>query len=108
MISREYQYNYAGKSPDDKAEIRYEMWQEQGYVCPICCKSLRNPMDEYWEDYDNNNQGTCSSVVDHCHTSGLIRGLLCRQCNSGLGMFKDSKPNLRRASEYLGKYDSAP
>lgn len=39
--------------------------------------------------------------VDHCHTTGNIRGLLCEGCNLGLGKFKDSPDLLRRAAEYL-------
>lgn len=40
-------------------------------------------------------------VIDHCHTTGKIRGLLCSQCNSGLGMFKDSPELLEQAIKYL-------
>lgn len=39
--------------------------------------------------------------VDHCHTTGKIRGLLCQQCNTGLGMFKDNEDNLMKAIKYL-------
>lgn len=39
--------------------------------------------------------------VDHDHNSMLIRGLLCAQCNTGLGFFKDSKEFLSRAIYYL-------
>jgi hypothetical protein len=38
---------------------------------------------------------------DHCHVTGLWRGGLCRKCNSGLGMFKDSIKNLMSAIDYL-------
>lgn len=39
--------------------------------------------------------------VDHLHETGLIRGLLCKPCNTGLGMFRDSVPSLRAAVTYL-------
>jgi hypothetical protein len=39
--------------------------------------------------------------VDHCHTTGKIRGLLCRKCNSGIGMLRDSSVIVRLAANYL-------
>lgn len=40
-------------------------------------------------------------VVDHCHTTGRIRGLLCTRCNIGCGAFKDNAAFLLRAAEHL-------
>ena len=40
-------------------------------------------------------------AVDHCHTTGAIRGLLCSPCNRALGGFGDSEKTLRRAILYL-------
>lgn len=40
-------------------------------------------------------------AVDHDHKTGKIRGLLCNGCNKGLGLFKDSIPNLEKAKEWL-------
>lgn len=39
--------------------------------------------------------------IDHCHSEGHVRGLLCRNCNFGLGMFKDSPEALINAATYI-------
>ena len=43
----------------------------------------------------------CKLVVDHCHESGKVRGLLCNYCNVMLGMAKDNPALLRLAANYL-------
>lgn len=65
------------------------------------------------EDYDamlERQQGACAICgitsdktfhVDHCHTTGKIRGLLCSNCNTALGLFKDSIELLDKAKLYL-------
>lgn len=65
------------------------------------------------EEYDalyEKQQGRCwiceeesMLVIDHCHTKGDVRGLLCGRCNSGLGFFRDRVALLNRASQYLSK-----
>jgi hypothetical protein len=59
-----------------------QMKRDQGMMCPIC---LRRPPEH----------------VDHHHESGLVRGVLCFQCNAALGMFEDDLDALRRAGGYL-------
>ena len=39
--------------------------------------------------------------VDHCHTNGTVRGLLCHHCNTMLGLAKDSAETLNKAISYL-------
>lgn len=41
--------------------------------------------------------------VDNCHTTGKIRGLLCRRCNTALGLFGDDIERMKSAIEYLGE-----
>ena len=42
--------------------------------------------------------------VDHCHTSGTVRGLLCSLCNTGLGLLKEDRKILTNAVRYLEKW----
>jgi hypothetical protein len=45
--------------------------------------------------------GKPSPNIDHCHTTGKVRGLLCNNCNRGLGLFKDNKEIINNAKQYL-------
>lgn len=66
-----------------------KMFQEQDGKCAICNK--------HQTEFDK------SLAVDHCHETGKVRGLLCRECNTGLGKFKDSTNLLEKAKNYLIK-----
>lgn len=59
----------------------------QNYRCKICNKSL-----------DDNGK---KLAIDHCHTTGKVRSLLCHSCNVGLGNFNDNIDIMTRAIEYL-------
>lgn len=41
---------------------------------------------------------------DHCHTSNVLRGFLCENCNRALGMMKDDADRLRAAADYLERH----
>ena len=43
-------------------------------------------------------------AVDHCHKTGKLRGLLCTNCNTGLGLFKESKERFESAIRYLEQH----
>lgn len=43
-------------------------------------------------------EGLC---VDHCHTTGKVRGLLCHHCNRALGLFRDNPEYITNALNYL-------
>jgi hypothetical protein len=57
----------------------------QGGVCAICAKPPEKTL-----------------CVDHCHATGKVRGLLCRQCNFGLGCYGEDQAALIAALAYLG------
>jgi hypothetical protein len=69
-----------------------ELLGKQGGVCAIC-KKLEV------------TRHTKRLVVDHDHTTGKVRGLLCHRCNCGLGYFKDSQKHLEDALAYLVRWD---
>lgn len=63
-----------------------EMLATQGGVCAIC---LQPPT------------GAKLMPVDHCHASLENRGILCTNCNTALGLFKDDPIRLASAIDYL-------
>lgn len=83
--SREAQRRQARQSIYGLSQDGYEaLLERSGGLCEIC-------QERKWRH------------IDHCHSTGDVRGLLCQQCNVGLGNFQDKVALLNRASEYLSK-----
>lgn len=70
-------------------EQYYEMIRSQGSKCAIC--STDEPTSKGWQ-------------IDHCHSTGKVRGILCHHCNTAIGQFKDNVEHLLSAVEYLRKH----
>lgn len=83
LCRRDYDWQYKyGITP----EQYFELYTAQNGKCKICGKELE--VGKYLD-------------VDHDKNTGEIRGLLCNNCNKGLGMFKEDKEILKNAIEYL-------
>lgn len=72
--------------------------------------------EDYWKMY-NAQKGLCAICgkpqcvgtkldVDHDHDTGKVRALLCRHCNAGIGLLKDSPELVLKALEYLRIYET--
>ncbi len=80
-----------GMSLDDyEARLR-----EQGGRCAICGGT--DPQQKAGPN------GASDFVVDHDHSTGAVRGLLCGGCNTGLGLFRDDPVRLEAALRYLAR-----
>lgn len=66
-----------------------DLFWKQGGRCALCQTNSHN--GKGWH-------------IDHCHTTGKVRGILCNNCNVGLGHFKERIELLKTAIEYLEKH----
>lgn len=71
-------------------EQYYAMYEAQEHKCAICKK-----------EYELG--GKVGLAVDHCHSKGHVRGLLCVQCNHAIGKFEDNVEFLNNAIAYLSE-----
>ena len=64
------------------------MLDEQDGKCAIC---------------DTNEPGGRFNTfhIDHCHTTGVVRGLLCSKCNHAIGLLNDCPTTIRTAANYV-------
>lgn len=73
--------------------VEYQvMYEQQKGLCAICGKKESSKVRAHPER---------ALSVDHCHNTLQVRGLLCQQCNIGLGVFKDDTKLLQAAINYL-------
>lgn len=83
MRHRVYKYRGISISLEDYTRL----FEQQRGCCAIC--------ERPWVE------GTKALCLDHDHVTMKVRGMLCDQCNRGLGDFRDSPASLRRAAQYL-------
>ena len=83
--AREYALNknYGITTSDFEA-----MNESQSGLCAIC----------------GNKNGKRRLCVDHCHTTGRVRALLCMKCNVAIGHLGDCPDNIRKALEYIKEH----
>lgn len=70
-----------------------KMLLEQDGKCKICDVELNQEFGIF--------HAPNKLVIDHCHTNGHVRGLLCTMCNKALGLFKEDPSIVKKAFEYL-------
>ena len=80
--SKEQQFAYYGLTKSGFGSLL----KMQGGVCAICFGAGKAGQRLH---------------IDHCHETNEVRGLLCGNCNQGLGRFKDDPTSLGRAVEYV-------
>ena len=125
---KEYRKQYYNKNKEDRIVKANKYYQENKEEVLKRGKQYyqENKEDKqwYWKTYkynltkeqyntilleQNNKCAICQDTltkphIDHCHTSGKVRAVLCSNCNTGIGKFKDDIDKLQRAIDYLNKY----
>jgi hypothetical protein len=72
--------------------VEYDkMLASQMFTCAICEKPFSAAVP----------RSAMSPVVDHCHSSSKIRGILHRKCNAAIGIFQDDPTLLQKSAKYL-------
>lgn len=93
-----------------KATCHPERRHKANGLCVSCYKiKTRYGVDYVWYkqqlEIQNHRCAICQKekqlVIDHDHKTDKIRGLLCNECNRGLGQFEDSITTLQQAINYI-------
>lgn len=86
---------YLAERYDLTPEAYQELWDAHDGKCGICGDGFPITTRDLLV---NGHRGV---DIDHCHDSKRVRGLLCHQCNIGLGSFRDNPQALMNAARYI-------
>ena len=70
-----------------------KLFQGQNFKCKLCDVDVTLSIAR---------NDTTRGVIDHCHNTNRIRGILCHNCNKALGLVKEKTDTLRKMIRYLG------
>ena len=85
--------NYGINTPERDAILA-----EQEYKCLICKCSIK------FNGSSNQTGMSNNAAVDHCHTTGRVRGILCMTCNLDLGKYETLQPKFDAFKNYIENY----
>ena len=111
---REYMRNYGKQNREKLNELGNELYRKKRAYIQLQRKGVEPTEDlvRYIEDHcgkcdicgvDGDGRWKILSI-DHCHKTNQFRGMLCNNCNHGLGKFKDDIELLQKAMDYLIQY----
>lgn len=72
-------------------EAYIKLFEDQNGECKICSHPVHVAHEDRYQ----------TGCVDHCHETNKVRGILCWDCNVGLGKFHDNTAKLKAAIKYL-------
>jgi hypothetical protein len=100
-----YEKTRRGADPEkNKARMQRTRWKARGIKCtPSMYEMLLSAQGGKCAICARGPSKARQLAVDHCHSTDAIRGLLCVQCNSGIGKLGDTADAVRAALAYLEK-----
>lgn len=112
-----YRVRWEGEHPDKRVKYHQKWYGGDGALVRLSYK-LQNKYGLTIDDYvamAEAQDGLCAICacpepngrlcVDHDHETGAVRGLLCHQCNKGVGHFLDSAERCQAAADYLRRHN---
>jgi hypothetical protein len=97
MSAQRKQTYTCNKSTESRLRYKYHLTLDELYSMHISQNKKCKICKTEYEDVTKHG----GLYVDHCHKTGKVRGLLCRNCNNLLGVAKDDVTILQNAIEYL-------
>ena len=105
LKARQKAWGWAGKGYVQNMSIKYDMtpkmldamWDAQEGRCAGCQEELAHPLRKEMK------MGL-PLEIDHCHETGVVRGLLCCECNGLMGKLQDNADTFKNLNEHLRKF----
>ena len=92
-------------NPEKRKKSKISRMKSVYKLCQLGAEEVFNTMEcdicHMPISFDSQSDGQMKAVVDHCHDSGVVRGVLCGNCNTGLGYADDNIEILYEMIEYL-------
>lgn len=114
---RKYVRDWKKRHPEQKRQIEKNcrLKRLNHYRAKKCAQRKKRKYGlteaQYWDlrRFQDDKCAICADYlerpcIDHCHTTGIVRGILCIRCNTAIGSLKDSPDICRKAAAYLENF----